>query len=343
MTNLELTYSPYNLKLTKPFITSVGKISERKGFIISLKSNNNAEGIGEAAALPEFGSESYEEDESALKNIKLKLKLDLNNLIPAIEENLSEFNHLPALRSGIEQAILNLICVERKSTLSALLNKPTSRNISVNGIIGLINPEEVLKKVRELKSGGFRTIKVKAGREDFKEDLKILDIVRNETGKNFKIRMDVNGKWDTDQAIGNLEQLKKYDVEYVEQPVSRVEEFLRLSDASSIPLAADESIRSYKDAISIIENNLAPVLILKPMMLGGLITTLRIIEEAEKHDLKIVITSSLETSIGRSIAVFAAAIVKRQTAHGLAVADYFDDKIVSNPFPIKNGLINLEY
>ena len=49
MTNLELTYSPYNLKLTKPFITSVGKISERKGFIISLKSNNNAEGIGEAA------------------------------------------------------------------------------------------------------------------------------------------------------------------------------------------------------------------------------------------------------------------------------------------------------
>ncbi len=77
------------------------------------------------------------------------------------------------------------------------------------------------------------------------------------------------------------------------------------------------------------------------MMLGGLTTAMKIIGEAEKKGIKIVITSSFETSIGRSIAVFTAGILKKQTAHGLAVADYFKDTIVNDPFPVNNGIIKI--
>jgi o-succinylbenzoate synthase len=341
VTNLELTYSPYSIKLNIPFITSRGEIRERKGFIISLRSLSNAEGIGEAAPLPEFGSESYDDDEKALENIHLKLNLDLNNLVPSIEESLADFNHLPALRSGVEQAILNLICVERKTTLSELFNKPVSRNLSVNGVIGILNPEETLKKAKELKAAGFRTLKIKIGRKNFEDDFEIIRNVKDETGKNIKLRLDANGKWNTNEAVSCLKQLEQFDIEYIEQPVSSIDNFVEISNGTSIPLAVDESLRSYADALFIIKNNLASVLILKPMMLGGLTTTMKIIDEAERKDLKIVITSSFETSIGRSIAVFAAGILKKQTAHGLAVADYFKDTIVNDPFPVNGGIIKI--
>jgi o-succinylbenzoate synthase len=339
--NISLTYSPYNLKLNKPFKTSSGEISVRKGFVISITGDSAAEGIGEAAPLPEFGSESFEEDEEALKNIRLNLKLDFNNLISSVEECLVGFNHLPALKSGIEQAALNLICIERKTTLSELFNRPVSRNISVNGIIGLENLEDSINEARQLRLKGFRTIKVKAGRENFEDDYAVVENVRREVGKNIRIRVDANGKWKPADAINNIKRIEAFDIEYVEQPVSSIDDFKRIKDVVSIPLAADESLRNYNDAMKIIENNLAQVLILKPMMLGGLSATLKINDAAEKNNIKVVITSSFETSIGRSVAVFAAAVLKQRTAHGLAVADYFQNTIVNDPFPVTNGLIML--
>lgn len=341
MTNLELTYSPYSINLAQPFRTSKGDIEERKGFIISLRSGSKAEGIGEAAPLPEFGSESYEDDEITLKNLRLNIKLDLNNLIPSIEESLSQFIHLPALRSGMEQALLNLVCVERKTTLSELFNKPVAKNISVNGIIGMVDNEVAVDKAKSLKADGFRAIKIKVGREIFSDDLEVVKNIRQAAGKNIKLRLDANGKWDKNAAVNNLKQLEETDIEYIEQPVSSLEEFKDICNETSVPLAADESLRSYADAINIIRNNLASVLILKPMMLGGLTPAMDIIDEAERNQKKVVISSSFETSIGRSIAIFAAGILKEQTAHGLAVADYFKDTIVNDPFPVSNGIITI--
>ena len=71
MNNLELTYVPYSTKLKKPFRASGLIITERNGFILFLKSESKSIGIGEAAPLAEFGSESYKETERALENFPL--------------------------------------------------------------------------------------------------------------------------------------------------------------------------------------------------------------------------------------------------------------------------------
>ena len=78
------------------------------------------------------------------------------------------------------------------------------------------------------------------------------------------------------------------------------------------------------------------------MLLGGLLNTLEIIELAIKNNVGVVITSSFESAIGRSFAIFAASTIKNNTAHGLNVSHLFKNDIVKDPYPVKNGKISLE-
>ncbi len=342
MNKIELTYSPYKLNLTKPFETSKNIISERKGFLIQLRSSLGKVGIGDAAPLPELGSEKFEDDEAALKNIKLKFKLDLALIESNISQILSPYEKLPALKHGIEQALINLICKEKKYSLNELFNKTSRKEIKVNAVIGFLTPNESAKTASELISEGFQTIKVKVGRKLFDEDLKCLKEIRKAVGNKIKIRIDVNGKWKLSEAVNNLEKLKSLDLEYIEQPVKSLKDFIELSKMTSIPLAVDESIKNEKDAKNFILKKAASVLILKPMLLGGIIPTINIIRLAEENEIKVVISSSFESVIGRSMTIFAASIVKDEIAHGLATGIYFEKDLAADPYKVKNGKINLE-
>ncbi|RPI74398.1 MAG: hypothetical protein EHM47_03730, partial [Ignavibacteriales bacterium] len=164
MNSLELTYTPYSTKLKKPFKTSGTTITSREGFILILKSENKSVGIGEAAPLPEFGSETYEQAEKALANFNLKLAIDMRNIEKSIEDNLEDYKVLPSLKCGLELAILKLLSVEKKTTIPSLLNRNFNKEIFVNGVIGLVKIDEAVKTAKDLLKKGFQTIKIKTGR-----------------------------------------------------------------------------------------------------------------------------------------------------------------------------------
>ncbi len=341
MKELELTYSPYRLILNTAFETSRGKVSERKGFIISLKSENGKTGIGDAAPFPEFGSESYEETEETLHKVELKINMDLSDLRKSLKYNLRNYEAFPALRHGMEQALINLICHEKNSSLPELLKLKLKNEIIVNAVIGFSSSADALKKVKDLTLKGFNTIKIKVGRPKFEEDLDIIKAVRDTAGSDLKVRIDVNGKWDLDCAVKNLKQLEDLSVEYAEQPVNSIEEFIELKKETSVPLAADESIRNYISAKSYILRKAIDVIVLKPMLIGGLVPTLEIIELAEKNNIIPVITSSFESAIGRTNVVIAAASINADVAHGLAVSQYYEKDIADDKFPIVSGKISI--
>ena len=341
MNQLGLTYLPYSLKFKKPFETSKAKLTERKGFIISIKDSEKFKGVGDAAPLPEFGSESFEDAAEFLKSLKINLKIDLANFLDSLEENLSPLDKLPALRHGFEQAFLNYVCSKTNVSLNELLNRESSKSVNVNGVIGFSPLNEIETVTKGLIGKGYKTLKIKAGRENFDDDLKAIEEVRNTVGKDIKIRIDVNGKWNFDSAKKNLKKLEKYDIEYCEQPANKSINFIRLKANTSIPLAADESIRSVHDAEDFIAKKAASVLILKPMMLGGIINTMKIVDLAKKNKIKTVMTSSFESAVGRSFAILAASFLKDETAHGLGTAEYFEKDLVEDPYTVKDGIISL--
>ncbi len=341
MNKIELFYAPYTLGFNKPFITSKGKYNNRNGFIIKLESSSGKIGIGDSAPFPEFGSETYEEDEKLLNNFDVKLNLDLNNIEESIETNLKAFASLPCLKHGFEQALLSLVCNEKEISINKLLNVQSKKKINVNAVLGFLSPEETAKSALQKIEDGYKTIKIKIGRDNFDIDYKCIEAVRKSCGDEMNIRADVNRKWNLEQAIKNIQAIEEFNLEYIEQPVNTLNDFVELSKKVKTPLAADESIRSVTDAEKYISNKAATVLILKPMMLGGIIPTLKVIRLAEQAGLKSVITSSFESIIGRASAVFAASLIKEDAAHGLDTDFYLEQDLFSNPYPVIYGKILL--
>ena len=341
MKDLKLTYSPYTLKLKKSFFTARTEIKERKGFILRLTDTDGFEGIGDCCPFPEFGSESIEDVENVVSDFKLKVIINETEIEKSINNCLLNYNKLPALRHGLEQAIINIICNKNKTTIDNLLNLKLKKRVNVNAAIGFLNVEESVKAARNHIEKGFTTIKLKIGRSNFEEDLSVIKLIRETFGENIKLRIDSNGNWNLEEAIINLRALEQFDIEYAEQPVINLSDYIKLKKKTNIPLAPDESIRSVKDAKEFIKSGAVSYLILKPMMIGGMLPTLEIIKQALTENIIPVITSSFESAVGKTNAVIAAATVKAIVAHGLGVADHFINTITNDPFPIKSGKIIL--
>jgi o-succinylbenzoate synthase len=344
MNKIELEYFPYSLKLNSTFSTAKTKFNERKGFIIKLKSESS-EGIGDVSPFPEFGSESYEEIENTLKDIDLQIRINIDQVVDSINETLLEYGKYPALHHGLEQALLNLICSEKKITLDKLLGIKIKNSININGVIGFDAVEKSVNRAKELNQKGYKTLKIKAGRDKndggFEKDYECISEIRNAISNKIKLRIDVNGKWSLQEAADNLKQLEKFSLEYAEQPVSNLGDFIELSKSTKVPLAADESIRNVDDAKKFIESGSVSYLIIKPMMLGGLLNSLQIIKLAETKDIKTVVSSSFESAIGRVNALIAASAVKDDVAHGLSVGEYFENDFLHEKLKIIDGKISL--
>ena len=342
MSSLSLTYAPYKLKFKEPFITSKGSVEFREGIILFLTSSTGAKGAGECAPLPDFGSETLEESLARLNDFKLDMKLDLSDLEHTVSASLSELNDTPALRHGVEQALLSVISKDKNISFNELLNCSSKTIINVNDVIGMLTPEETAERASESLKNGFSTVKIKVGRDNFEDDLAVLNAVREKAGRDLKLRIDANGKWNLNEAVKNLNALEQLDIEYCEQPVNDLNDFISLKKAAKVPAAADESIRSYKDAVDFINEKAAQVLIIKPMLLGGIIPALSLINLAEAKGIKAVVTSSFESAVGRAGAAFTASTVSGDTAHGLNTGKFFVEDLTDDPYPVENGVITLK-
>jgi o-succinylbenzoate synthase len=283
MNDLQLTFSPYTLKLTKPFITSKKEIKERNGFIIKMIDSKGNEGIGDCCPFPEFGSETLPDAEQALTDIKLTFNVKEDEIENSITENLKKFDKLPSLRHGLEQALINLMCKVKNVTIDDLLKLNLKRKIFVNAAIGFLSQDESVNEATNFVKEGFSTIKLKAGRENFDDDLSAVKSVRKAVGEKIQIRIDPNGKWNLIEAAQYLKKLELYNIEYVEQPLNGSNGFAELSKLTNIPLAPDESVRSIGDAKRFVDSGSISFIILKPMLLGGLIPMLKIIKMAERN------------------------------------------------------------
>lgn len=146
--------------------------------------------------------------------------------------------------------------------------------------------------------------------------ISLVAAVRDAVGPRVALRVDVNGAWDVDTAVAMIGRLARYDLEYVEQPVTTLDDLARVRRRVAVPVAADECIRSRDDAARLHALDAADVIVLKQQPLGGVRAALEI---AATAGVPAVVSSMMETSVGIAAGLaLAAALPELPYACGLA-------------------------
>lgn len=154
---------------------------------------------------------------------------------------------------------------------------------------------------------GIRVLCIKAGHpKGWREDARNFTAVREAVGPDISIGMDPNTGWSVTDTIQILRALQDLRVDYIEQPVDRADlkgmAAIRRA-ATGVPLMADESCGSLKDAHAIIAAEAADVLCIKLYKHGGITPARKIAALAEAANLKIncgglAVLSQLEAAAG---------------------------------------------
>lgn len=215
----------------------------------------------------------------------------------------------------------------------------TKSSINVNASLGFDELDIILNKISSKLNEGFKTIKLKVGREDTRLDHDLLEETRRRFGNDFSIRIDANRKWSCDEAIEYLDRFKEFDIQYVEEPCEYCCSTIKTMDFSLIPVALDESLSSFEEALSFLHGCKAQFFIIKPMVLGSIVKTFKFIKEAETLGKLVIISSAFESAVGKSGLVFLASTTQHSYAHGLDTSEYFESDLCRDYYPVNNGTI----
>lgn len=353
----KIDISPYYLDFITPFQTSQFNLTKRSGIVIKMISESGNIGLGDVCPPLYFNKDDNDELIELINNYILNLQqinnLELNSLIERSNLFLNKFPKSIFIFSGIEQAFFSLLLKENEisfyNLLDLIFNKTEvnenalsmkiRNKIPINAVIGMFDANETISIIEDKLSEGYETFKIKIGRENFNEDINIIKKIREKFKDKIIIRLDANGFYCLNVAIEVLQELENYNIEYIEQPISDVFSFPAIKESSSILIAADDSIKNINDATNIINNRLSDLIILKPLWIGGIINSIKIIMLAKEKNIDCIISSVFESNIGKRANVFVSSLLKNNYACGLSTNDFFSNNIEEDFYPIKNGFI----
>lgn len=187
--------------------------------------------------------------------------------------------------------------------------------VPVNAIIpetDEITAYEIVTKAA--KQQGISTIKVKVAQpgQNLVDDVARVRAVRSaltDAGKtNGFIRIDANAGWTANDAMKNISILDEVanGLEYVEQPCASLEDVAKVRENVDVKIAIDEGIRLADDLDILAIQDAADIIIVKAIPLGGVQRALRLID---RIGLPVVVSGSMDTSVGLSSALFLAGSV----------------------------------
>jgi len=296
------------VRCKRPFIIASGVQDCCHGLLLELVDSQGRSGWGEGVPLPHLTGETLRGCRSALESVFLPHVLGRDaRQIPLLSRELDKkmMGHTAA-RCALDLAMHDLASQSFGVSPWAYLggdNRPVATNYS----IGLTTPEDAAQQARSLVEQDFTCIKLKLG-DDYEVDVERVRAVRAAIGPDIHLRVDANEGWNYVQARHFLSRAEGLNLQLLEQPLHRSdwEGMRRLRSLTSIPIAADESLRGVHEARHLAQMEAADIFNLKLMKCGGIQAARDIIAIARAHGISMMIGGMVGES---SVAVAAATAV----------------------------------
>jgi o-succinylbenzoate synthase len=327
---------PYALPFKRPYVTARGVLREREMVLLRIRDEHGVVGLGEAVPLSLRGGAS--------------LGQVVRELDVWAEHQRDEGLSAPA-RCAATVARMDLL-----GRRVADQGAGADEAVPCNATLVAGEAKDVAADAEAWAADGFRTFKLKVGAESASvppigvlartrgsQDVEMVRAVREALGPEARIRVDANQAWDLETAKATLTALEPYGIELAEQPVGSLEEMAELAQATSIPLAADESVASLEEAEEAAAVGACAYTGIKLSKVGGPQETLAIADVLPAY-----ITSALDGPVGIAAGAQTALSLaetghpeRLHLAHGLATQRLFAETIASVECELRNGMLHL--
>jgi len=326
---------PYALPFKRPYVTARGALERREMVLLRVRDADGVVGLGEAVPLSLRGGATLTE-----------VVRELEEWAEAQEDE------------GLSAPARCAVAVARMDLLGrrAADKGGGDEAVPCNATLAAGEPEAVAADAEAWAADGFGTFKLKLGAESAKSlveqgksrtresrDLEMVQAVREALGAEVRIRIDANQAWDLETAKERLGELEPYGIELAEQPVGTLGEMAELAQATSIPLAADESVASLGEAEEAGALGACAYTGVKLSKVGGPEEALAIADVLPAY-----ITSALDGPVGIAAGAQTALRLaetghpeRLHLAHGLATQRLFASTIASVECELRNGMLHL--
>jgi muconate cycloisomerase len=285
---ISATLYALDIPFVEVFNHSLAKRDRSGSIVVKLASDSGTEGFGEGVPRYYVTGETREQSVAHIADVLLPAVMNkdlggghalslVNGFLPS--EDVTGAVVWNAARCAVELALIDCLLRARNASLAALL-PPRRPEIVYSGVISAGSLAGVERSALRLKSAGFRHVKLKVGALD---DVERVGLVRDIMGPSVSLRLDANGAFGQDTAVKFLSAVAQYDIACIEQPILRgyPAELASLRAASPVPLMADESVVTMRDAEELIANRACDLFNLRISKCGGLFNTLSIAELAK--------------------------------------------------------------
>ena len=291
--NMQLQLRDLHLPMRHPFTIALGTTTVQHNLLVEL-TQDGVSGYGEGAsadAYPEFTADSMR---AALEAARPQIEREtLDDPAQLWDRLLPALGHNRFALCALDEAAHDLWGKLRGAPVWKLWGLELRDLPLSDYTIGIDTIEKMLVKMKEFD--GWPIYKIKLGTAD---DLAIVRELRRHTQAVF--RVDANTAWTAEQTIACAPELKRLGVEFIEQPLRAAdwEGMRRVFRHSALPVIADESCLIEEDVPCCA--GFFHGINIKLTKAGGLTPARRMIAQARRLGLKVMVGCMCESSIGIS-------------------------------------------
>ncbi|MGH9650235.1 MAG: enolase C-terminal domain-like protein [Terriglobales bacterium] len=178
------------------------------------------------------------------------------------------------------------------------------RPIPLATLVRGATPQAVIACAHEAYARGIRVFKFKLGRPGrWHQEWRTLKHLAEALPLDAKLRIDVNGAWNLDEASRRLQALSAIGPELVEEPVAP--NHLDQLAPGLVPIALDESLQGpgwRQRLIAAAARGVCQAIVLKPMALGGMARCLEMAALARSLGITVIVTHLFDGPLGLAAA-----------------------------------------
>jgi L-Ala-D/L-Glu epimerase / N-acetyl-D-glutamate racemase len=294
-----------SMPLSEPYTIAYEAIDHITNVFLRIETNSGTIGYGCAAPDEVVTGETPEGVLQTITEVAGPAIKGSDPLRPAMlfERLRPSMQSHPAAMAAVDMALCDILGKRSNLPLWRLLGGFRD-HIKTSVTIGILPEKETTERARQLVAVGFKSLKLKGG-IDVDSDIGRVLKVREAIGDKIELRFDANQGFTVEDSLKFVKQTLSARLELIEQPTPRghLDMLGRVTNGVSIPVMADESLMTLRDAFRIARRGLADMVNVKLMKVGGIWEALQINAVARSAGLEVMVGCMDEAALSIAAAL----------------------------------------